>query len=172
METKREGEPYRERFSIFLNMAGYQPPRRMCWALSLSDFYSELPMSLSRRLVAAVSLLAASASLAVAAPRILADVTGKWNVTVATPDGGTQASVMTITQKADSVTGTLESQLGTAPMAGVVKGDSLKFAFQLDMGGQALVVNGAGILKDKDNMTGALDVAGMGVLPFTAVRQP
>ncbi|MCO4099149.1 MAG: hypothetical protein HEQ38_07040 [Gemmatimonas sp.] len=54
-------------------------------------------MSLSRRLVAAVSLLAVSASLAVAAPRILADVTGKWNVTVATPDGGTQASVMTIT---------------------------------------------------------------------------
>ncbi len=79
---------------------------------------------------------------------------------------------MTITQKADSVTGTLESQLGTAPMVGVVKGDSLKFAFQLDMGGQALVINGAGILKDKDNMTGALDVSGMGVMPFTAVRQP
>jgi hypothetical protein len=110
-----------------------------------------------------VSLLAVSASLAVAAPRMLADVTGKWNVTVATPDGGTQASVMTITQKADSVTGTLESQLGTAPMVGVVKGDSLKFAFQLDMGGQALVINGAGILKDKDSM---------GVMPFTAVRQP
>lgn len=153
-------------------MAGYQPPRRMCWALSHSDFYSEHSMSLSRRLVAAVSLLAASASLAVAAPRILADVTGKWNVTIATPDGSTQSSVMTVTQKADSLSGSIESQLGTAPMAGVVKGDSVKFAFQLDMGGQALVINGAGILKDKDNMTGALDVSGMGVLPFTAVRQP
>ncbi|WP_396215227.1 hypothetical protein [Gemmatimonas sp.] len=129
-------------------------------------------MSFSRRLVAAVSLLAVSASLAVAAPRILADVTGKWNVTIATPDGGTQSSVMTVTQKSDSLSGSIESQLGTAPMAGVVKGDSVKFAFQLDMGGQALIINGAGVLKDKDNMTGALDVSGMGVLPFTAVRQP
>jgi hypothetical protein len=57
-------------------------------------------------------------------------------------------------------------------VAGVVKGDTLRFAFQLDMGGQQLVINGVGAIKDKDNMNGALDVAGMGVMPFTAVRQP
>lgn len=129
-------------------------------------------MSLSRRFVAAVTMLAATASIAVAAPRLLADLTGKWNVTIATPDGGTQSSVMNVTQKADSMSGSIESQLGTAPFAGTVKGDSVKFAFQLDMGGQALVINGAGVLKDKDNMNGVLDVSGMGALPFTAVRQP
>jgi hypothetical protein len=128
-------------------------------------------MSFSRRLLASFSLVAVAASVAAAAPRILADLTGKWNVTVATPDG-TQPSVMTLTQKGDSVAGTLESQLGSAPVAGVVKGDTLKFAFQLDMGGQALVINGVGAIKDKDNMNGALDVAGLGVMPFTAVRQP
>jgi hypothetical protein len=40
------------------------------------------------------------------------------------------------------------------------------------MGGQQLVINGVGAIKDKDNMNGALDVAGLGVMPFTAVRQP
>ncbi|AMW05814.1 hypothetical protein [Gemmatimonas phototrophica] len=129
-------------------------------------------MNIRRRVVAALSMIAASASIAVAAPRILADVSGKWAVTVATPDGGTQPSTMTVTQKADSLSGSIESQLGTAPMTGVVKGDSVMFAFQLDMGGQALVINGAGVLKDKDNMSGVLDVSGMGALPFTAVRQP
>jgi hypothetical protein len=129
-------------------------------------------MSFPRRLFASLSLLAAVASVATAAPRLFADLTGKWDVTVATPDGGTQPSVMTLTQKGDSISGTLESQLGSAPMAGVVKGDTVRFAFQLDMGGQALVINGVGAMKDKDNMNGALDVSGMGVMPFTAVRQP
>ena len=128
-------------------------------------------MSMSRRLLGALSLVAVVASAATAAPRLLADLSGKWNVSVATP-GGEQPSVMTLTQKGDSVTGTLESELGTAPMAGVVKGDTLRFAFQLDMGGQQLVINGVGAIKDKDNMNGALDVSGMGVMPFTAVRQP
>lgn len=128
-------------------------------------------MTLLRRALASVALLSVAASAAVAAPRLFADLTGKWNVTVATPDG-TQPSLMTLTQKGDSISGTLESQLGAAPVAGVVKGDSVKFAFQLDLGGQQLLINGAGAMKDKDNMNGVLDVAGMGVMPFTAVRQP
>jgi len=128
-------------------------------------------MSLSRRLLASFSLVAVAASVAAAAPRIIADLTGKWNVTVATPDG-TQPSVMTITQKGDSISGTLESQLGSAPVAGVVKGVALKFPFALDLARQQLVINGLGAIKDKDNMNGALDVAGLGVMPFTAVRQP
>jgi hypothetical protein len=141
------------------------------WFPSLIHGISKTAMSMLRRAVASLVLLSAAASAAVAAPRLLADLTGKWAVTVATPDG-TQPSVMTLTQKADSITGTLESQLGSAPVAGVVKGDSVKFAFQLDMGGQQLVINGAGAMKDKDNMNGVLDVAGLGVMPFTAIRQP
>jgi hypothetical protein len=45
------------------------------------------------------------------------------------------------------------------------------FGFQLDMGGQAIVINGAGAMKDKDNMNGMLEVGGMGAFPFSAVRQ-
>lgn len=128
-------------------------------------------MSMLRRILASAAALTFVASVATAAPRLLADLTGKWAVTVATPDG-TQPVTMTVTQKADSISGTMESQLGTAPFAGTVQGDSVKFAFALDMGGQQLVINGAGAIKDKDNMSGVLDIAGMGAMPFSAVRQP
>lgn len=128
-------------------------------------------MSLFRRLIASAAIVTVAASVATAAPRILADLTGKWTVTVATPDGS-QPSTLTVTQKNDSISGTLESQLGSAPVAGVVKGDSVKFAFALDLGGQQLVINGLGTIKDKDNWSGVLDVQGMGAMPFSAVRQP
>lgn len=128
-------------------------------------------MTFSRRLVASLSLVAVAASVAGAAPRLLADLTGKWAFTAVTPQGS-QASLLTLTQKADSISGTLESPLGSAPIAGVVQGDSVKFAFQLDMGGQQLIINGAGLIKDKDNMEGMIDVAGVGAMPFSAARQP
>lgn len=117
------------------------------------------------------SLLAASATVALAAPRLLANFAGKWAVTVVGPDGSTQPSVMTITQKADSVSGTIQTQLGVTTMAGVAKGDSLLFKFQFDLNGQALVINGAGVLKGKDNVNGTLNVSGMGAMAFSAVRQ-
>lgn len=128
-------------------------------------------MPFRRRVVAALSLLAASATIVMAAPRLLADFAGKWAVTVVGPDGSTQPSLMTITQKADSVSGTIQTQLGVTTMAGVAKGDSLRFRFQFDLNGQPLVVNGAGVLKGKDNVNGTLDVSGMGVMAFSAVRQ-
>ncbi len=128
-------------------------------------------MPFLRRALASAAALTLVASVATAAPRLLADLTGKWAVTVATPDGS-QPATMNVTQKADSISGTMETQLGAAPFAGVVKGDSVKFAFSLDMGGQQLVINGAGAIKDKDNMSGVLDVSGMGAIPFSAVRQP
>jgi hypothetical protein len=61
--------------------------------------------------------------------------------------------------------------LGSSALRGVAKGDSVFFGFQLDMGGQAIVINGAGAMKDKDNMNGMLEVGGMGAFPFSAVRQ-
>lgn len=128
-------------------------------------------MSVRRRVAAALTLIAASATVAVAAPRLLADFAGKWAVTVVGPDGSTQPSTMTVMQKADSVSGTIETPLGIAPMRGVAKGDSLRFTFQLDLNGQAMVINGAGVLKDKDNVNGMLDVSGMGRMSFSAVRK-
>ncbi|MCA0374077.1 MAG: hypothetical protein LCH84_00315 [Gemmatimonadetes bacterium] len=125
-----------------------------------------------RRLLATGALAAAAVvSIAATAPRLLADLTGKWNVTISAPDQARQA-LMTVTQKGDSVSGTIETELGSAPLAGVVKGDSVWFSFTLNAGGQQLPLNAAAAMKDKDNMNGALEITGMGAFPFSAQRQP
>jgi hypothetical protein len=123
-----------------------------------------------RRLLTSVALLSVAASAAVAAPRLFADLSGKWTMNIATPDQA-RTSMLTIEQKGDSIAGVTESELGSANVRGVVKGDSVFFGFALDMGGQQLVINGVAAMKDKDNMDGLLDVGGMGAFPFTAVRQ-
>jgi hypothetical protein len=123
-----------------------------------------------RRLLASVALVSAAASVAVAAPRLFADLSGKWTMNIATPDQA-RTSLLTIEQKGDSISGVTESELGAANIRGVVKGDSVFFGFALDMGGQQIVINGVAAMKDKDNMDGTLDVGGMGAFPFTAVRQ-
>ncbi len=122
-----------------------------------------------RRLLASALVFATAASVAAAAS--LADLTGKWNVSIQAPDQARSAILM-VTQKGDSLSGTIETEVGTSQVAGIVKGDSVFFGFQLDMGGQKLDLSTAGVLKDKDNLAGMLELAGMGAFPFTAVRQP
>ena len=60
--------------------------------------------------------------------------------------------------------------MGTRPVTGSVKGDTVRFAFSLDMNGQALEIQSTGVLKDKDSMTGQMELAGMGAFPWTAKR--
>jgi len=122
-----------------------------------------------RRFLASAVLLCAVASVATAAS-IYADLSGKWNLTVSTPDGS-QPAVMNVTHKNDTLSGSVETQLGTAPMSGTVSGDSLFFAFSLDMGGQALTIRGSAAVKEGDKIDGVLDVAGMGAIPFNGARE-
>lgn len=129
-----------------------------------------------RRLISSSAVICAATavavSVAVAAPRLLADLTGKWTVNIATPDQA-RTSVMTLTQKGDSISGTTESgELGVSPLKGVVKGDSVLFGFAIDMGGQQIIINASAVMKGEHNMEGLFDVSGMGAFPFNAARQP
>ncbi|MDQ8162271.1 MAG: hypothetical protein P3B76_08550 [Gemmatimonadota bacterium] len=108
---------------------------------------------------------------AVAAQRLLADFSGKWNVAI-DAQGQSMQSLMTVEQKGDSVSGTTESQIGTANFDGVVKGDSIFFGFALDMGGQAIRIRGTGVMTEKDKMSGTMEAEGLGAFPFAAARQP
>ena len=126
-------------------------------------------MTKTRAIFAAAALFL-SLSAFTSAARVLADLTGTWNVSVQTPDQ-TMSSTLIVKQRGDSLSGSLESELGSAPMVGSVKGDTVAFNFSLDMGGQALVIRAQGLLSDKNSMSGQLDVSGMGVMPFTAKRQ-
>lgn len=126
-------------------------------------------MTKPRALFAAAALFL-SLTAFTTAERVLADLTGTWNVSVQTPDQ-TVGSTLVVEQKGDSLTGNLQSELGSAPVLGSVKGDTVTFDFGLDMGGQAISIRAMALMSDKDNMSGQMDVSGMGAMPFTAKRQ-
>ena len=127
---------------------------------------------ISRRLFASAALLLSVATVAAAAQRVFADVSGKWAVAV-DMQGTTSESQLTLKQEGDALTGVIESaQIGSRNIAGNVKGDTVRFAFSVDMGGQVLDIRAAGLLTDKDNMSGQIELAGMGAAPFVAKRQP
>lgn len=127
----------------------------------------------ARRFVAATLLLSVVAVTATA-QRFLADVSGKWAISVTSPDGTASESSAALKQDGESLTGTIESALfGSANAAGTVKGDTVRFAFTINMQGTPYELRAGGLLKDKDNIAGSLDLPnGMGSMPFTMKRQP
>lgn len=124
---------------------------------------------LSGTAVAALAL-ALTVTVSAAATRVLADFSGKWTMSIASPDQARMA-VLDLTQTGDSLSGTMESELGVAPTRGVVRGDSLYFGFSIDMGGQMMYLAGAAKVVDNEKMDGLLELEGMGAFPFSAVRQ-
>lgn len=94
-------------------------------------------------------------------------------MTVAGPDGANESAVV-LKQEADALTGTIESQmLGMAKLAGSVKGDTVRFAFTIDIQGMQFELRAGGLVKDKDNISGQLEAPnGMGSFPFSMKRTP
>lgn len=125
---------------------------------------------ISRRIIA-VSLLLSIGTVSAVAQRVLADVAGKWTMSVNTPNGATE-STATFKQAGDTLSGTLESEMmGSAKLTGTVKGDTVRFAFTLDMQGQQLPLTASALLKDKESMEGTVSAAGMGDFPMTMKKQ-
>ena len=94
------------------------------------------------RRIASLSVIAALVvgAATATAQRILADFAGTWNVTIEGPQGPMN-SQLTLKQTADTVAGEISSeQIGKAPVTGMVKGDSIKFSFGIDMQGQQLSI--------------------------------
>lgn len=127
-----------------------------------------MPRHLARLAVGAALLLSAGTA---AAQLLFADFSGGWNVVVEGPQGP-MSSTLTLTQTGDSVAGKFDSEIGSAPVKGSVRGDSLYIAFSLDAGGQMLDLEGVGALKEGERLEGKIIAAGMGEFPFTATRQP
>ena len=129
--------------------------------------------NLSPRRLVAFAVMLSLASVTVAAQRTLADVSGKWLMSISM-QGNTSQSTVNFKQTGDSLSGTIEmEQIGTRNLVGTVKGDTVRFAFSVDMQGNVLELYGAGLLKDKDSIDGQLDLPqGMGSIPFAAKRQP
>lgn len=97
------------------------------------------------------------------------DVTGKWTFAVMT-ENGTGYPTIVLKQDGEKVTGTYDSsRMGTRPLEGTIKGDTIR----LEMKGGAEGVPAfifVGVMVDKDNMKGELEMGGMGSASFTGKR--
>jgi hypothetical protein len=126
-------------------------------------------MMKTRAILVATTLLVGLSAFSANASRFVADLSGTWSVAV-DAQGQSMVSSLIVEQKGDSINGVLSSEIGEAKVRGAVKGDTVNFVFGLDMGGQALDIAATALLTDADNMTGSMDVTGMGNLPFSARR--
>lgn len=68
-----------------------------------------------------------------AAAKPASDMTGKWSFAVETA-AGAGSPKFEFKQDGDKLTGSYEGQLGSAKLAGTVKGDSFDFKFSVEMG--------------------------------------
>lgn len=113
-----------------------------------------------------IAAVAAALATSTAATRFQIDVTGKWNFSVVT-ENGTGTPAVVLKQEGTKLTGTYESaRMGQRTIEGTVKKDSISFAL---VGGE-VVLQFTGVITDKDNMKGTVDLAGQGSATFTGTR--
>jgi len=114
--------------------------------------------------VIALALLVSSQAFAQAT-----NVTGEWAFTVTT-DQGAGTPTITLKQDGEKLTGKYVGQLGAADLTGTVKGNTIHFAFTLDVQGQQAPVTYDGTV-EKNTMQGKLDIGGMVTGTFTATKK-
>ena len=125
-------------------------------------------MPRTRFSLAAVTVTAAifafSASAVIA--QRLADLTGTWAFSVVTANG-TGTPTVTLKQDGAKLTGTYtSSRMGSRPLSGSVKGDSVSFVIE----GGEVPLTFMGVVVDANAMKGIVDFAGEGGATFTASR--
>lgn len=114
-------------------------------------------------------LVALCFGLALSAAVSAADLTGTWVLTVDSPQG-TSNPTMVLKQDGDKVSGTYEGAFGSAELTGTVEGNSFTLNAEMSMQGQDFTLTYSGT-QDGDTMTGQVDLAGLGGAGFTGKRQ-
>jgi hypothetical protein len=97
-----------------------------------------------------------------------ASVAGKWTVTIEL-QGQQRQSSLDMKVEGTKVTGTINSEMGEAQIAGEYAEGKLKFGFSMDANGTPLQVGFVGTLQKDGSLAGTLDF-GQGEIPWTAVR--
>lgn len=114
-------------------------------------------------------LMALCLGLALGAAASAADLTGTWVLTVDSPQG-TSNPTMILEQDGNKVTGTYQGSFGSADLTGTVDGDRFTLNAEMSMQGQDFTLTYSGT-QDGDNMSGEVDLAGLGGAGFTGTRQ-
>ena len=129
--------------------------------------------SVSIGLIAAVisaCSAAPSKPVAPAAPQV-ANVSGKWLLTVTSPMGTVDGN-MTIVQSGKEITGTIDSSMGNVDLAGSVNEKEVKFSYSIEkLGAPAGTIFDYTGTVDAGAMKGKAAFAGMGEGTWTAKRQ-
>ncbi len=123
------------------------------------------------RLAALTFAIALLAPLAVSAQP--ADLTGSWLLSVEI-NGNTTTPKLTLTQSADSLSGSYASEtLGTANIRGTVDESGFTISFTASMQGQSIPVRYRGTLQEDGTLKGTLQLADGAISgTFTGRREP
>lgn len=105
---------------------------------------------------------------ALAAQSKAANLAGDWTLTYTTPRGE-NTSTLHFTQQKDSLGGTAEMRMGTAPVAGTVHGDSVAFTLTMARDSRTFQLTFTGRVKG-DSASGTLASPRGGDSPWKAVR--
>jgi hypothetical protein len=97
-------------------------------------------------------------------------VAGKWEITIKTP-GGDRPATATLTEENGNLTGILASEVGEAPITGTIDGKSVKLAFTAVTPNGNLPITMTGDIDGDSILNGKAEIAGMGVMEFTAKRK-
>ena len=97
------------------------------------------------------------------------NVTGEWNFTVTTDQGGGNPT-FTFKQEGEKLTGKYNGTFGAADLTGTVKGNAIQFTFTVDVQGQQAPITYKGTV-EKNTMKGTMDIAGMATGTFTGTKK-
>lgn len=115
-------------------------------------------------------LFVGACAMAVAMFAYAGDVTGTWTLSVESPRG-TRESTLVLSQKGEELSGTLKSQRGDMPVTGTLKGNALALSYKMSMQGNEMEIKYNGTVEG-DSMSGTVDYGGMGEGKFTGKKQP
>ena len=96
------------------------------------------------------------------------NIAGKWTVTIEM-QGQQRQSGLDLKVEGTKLTGTINSELGEAQLAGEYADGKLKFGFSMDANGTPIQVGFVGAVQKDGTLAGTLDF-GQGEIPWTAVR--
>lgn len=109
-----------------------------------------------------------AASVIMASSAAAQSVAGSWNANYDTP-GGPKAFKLALVVDGEKLTGMVIRESGNVPLVGTVKGDSVKFTYDIDYNGNPLQMIIAAKVTG-ESMTGVVDFAGQAQENFSAKK--
>jgi hypothetical protein len=97
------------------------------------------------------------------------DVTGTWELTVETPQGTGNPSIV-LKQDGEKITGVYKGRFGEVNLEGTIKGNDITFSITVNAQGTELTITYRGKV-EQDSMSGSVDFGGFAEGTWTGKRK-